>query len=118
MHQIQKDKFHVISPEAFSPKPLNEDQQRLYRALAMLRGGACWVKGDGTSKCPNIQGKFCVLEAVTSVAPGFEGHGANRSLARAAEERGFRSAYALNDHHATTFADIESLFARAIELAA
>lgn len=33
MHQIQKDKFHVVSPEAFSPKPLNEVQKRLQAIL-------------------------------------------------------------------------------------
>jgi hypothetical protein len=120
MHQIQKDKFHVISPEAFSPKPLNEVQKRL-QAILDYWGADGQRHYCGTSFVGQDGDRLCVIRAygrlyrdLISSVPNMEA-----ALTKAANEQGFThpiDAYA--DCSDSSFENARKMVLRAIELAA
>ena len=116
MHQIQKDKFHVISPEAFSPKPLNEVQKRL-KAILDYWGpngerhyvGTLPEGEEGERRCA----KVC-LRYQSGDNWGDPEYRLENILRRAAAEQGFSCVETCSD---SSFENARKMVLRAIALA-
>ena len=110
MHQIQKDKFHVISPEAFSPKPLNEVQKRLQAILDYWGpNGEKWCRGIWPDRACTASALAIVLNS-GSIADTPE----HACLARAAAETPYGWVIVCSD---SGFENARKMVLRAIALA-
>lgn len=116
MHQIQKDKFHVISPEAFSPKPMNEVQKRLQAILDYWGpNGEQWGSDPYGVRCHlYADGAHCVRGAWTTLHKGFLSGRDEFVLEAAAKEAGFHSHIDCSD---SSFENARKMVLRAIALA-
>lgn len=113
MHQIQKDKFHVISPEAFSPKPLNEVQKRLQAILDYWGPNG---EGHYCGRCSPDGKRGCfVTVSMNRCGAGYEIQLRLNAIARqAAREMGFVDAATCSD---SGFKNARKMVLRAIALA-
>jgi hypothetical protein len=114
MKQLPSDKADIVS------FPENETQRVLREALKRLDGGRIWRQGPGRGWV-SPDGNACALGAV-GLALGI-GNCSNYgepevALKAAARERGCYGVEMFNDTAGRTFAEIEALFLRAVELAA
>lgn len=122
MRKPQEEQFVTVTPEAFAP--MNANQLLLQAALKRMDGGRAWHKGG----C-RLGDDVCAVTAL-GIAVAGQDSGKNRmyeiglhsggpygALCRAAEEISGRCPETLNDQ-AGSFAVVEAMFLRAIELAA
>ena len=113
MHTQNPDKFVVVVPEAFSPKPMNETQRRLQAILDYWGPeGERWtdVCGGGDDG-----GKRCAVYAYSAANKKWvfterDGH----FLTLAAKDMGFNVVARCSD---SSFANARKMVLRAIELA-
>ena len=111
MHNVSSESFEVVPVQAFAPKPMNETQLVLKRALERMDGGKKWCQTaarDGELRC--------TYGALWDVSVDEQRDKALAALKKASWELSKQYPSHLNDR-AKSFSEVERMFLRAIALA-